>query len=344
MGQPSSPFNLRGPPAERPAETEQIDDSQISAAYTLLLQQPGLDLPAFAAELGCSTDGVRAILDRLTTLALLRRGPNDQGGLEAVSPIIAMQQLITREQFFLSERHQFLQQSHDTFFSILKSYSPGADGEASPPITEQLVDLPAIRRRLEELAVYAKAEVLSFSPVAYNPTVTRAASRPLDLAALRRGVRMQTLYLDTLAFEPAALEYARDLVAAGAEVRLVPSLPMRLIVVDRTTAVAPSDPADATAGALIIRHPGLLMALRALFDVYWQQGRALPMIGDARADSTVAERAVLRLLATGAKDEAVARQLGISVRTMRRTVADLMVRAKVDSRFALGVYAAANWL
>ncbi|MFE7408952.1 response regulator transcription factor [Streptomyces laurentii] len=57
------------------------------------------------------------------------------------------------------------------------------------------------------------------------------------------------------------------------------------------------------------------------------------------------EREVLRMLANGDKDETVARALGISVRTERRMVADLLARTGASSRFELGVKAAkAGWV
>ncbi|WP_250280907.1 LuxR C-terminal-related transcriptional regulator [Frankia sp. CiP1_Cm_nod2] len=57
------------------------------------------------------------------------------------------------------------------------------------------------------------------------------------------------------------------------------------------------------------------------------------------------ERLLLRLLSLGAKDEAAARHLGVSVRTVRRMIADLMRRMGARSRFQAGILAAKkDWL
>ena len=48
---------------------------------------------------------------------------------------------------------------------------------------------------------------------------------------------------------------------------------------------------------------------------------------------------LLRLLATGCKDETAARELGISVRTLRRRVAKLMADLQVETRLQLGAEA-----
>lgn len=54
---------------------------------------------------------------------------------------------------------------------------------------------------------------------------------------------------------------------------------------------------------------------------------------------------MLRLLAAGLTDEAVARRLDVSVRTLRRVTADLMERLEARSRFQAGYLAATRgWL
>ena len=61
--------------------------------------------------------------------------------------------------------------------------------------------------------------------------------------------------------------------------------------------------------------------------------------------STAASRAstsaafLLQQLAAGAKDEQIARTLGLSLRTVRRRVADLMIELGADTRFQAGVEA-----
>ena len=59
-------------------------------------------------------------------------------------------------------------------------------------------------------------------------------------------------------------------------------------------------------------------------------------LGEARPEL---RRFLLRLLATGQKDEQIARALGMSLRTVRRRIADLMTELGADSRFQAGVEA-----
>lgn len=300
-------------------------ESSIGAAYATLLAHPELDLPEFARKVGCTPEEAALVLDRLAELSLIGPGPT------AINPVFAMQQILGRER----DRQRQLQETYSTLSSALSDYATRPTG--ADPHTERIAGLAAVRQRLEGLAAQSTREVVSFSPGAVNPTDTRAAGRPLDLDALRRGVRMRTLYLDVVTYDPAALTYAAELVEAGAQIRVVPELPLRLIVVDRTIAVVPVDPANGTAGALVLRDPGTVTALLALFEAYWATGRDLtaPCAGCGPV-----ELSILRLLATGAKDEAVARQLGLSVRTVRRGIAELMEQLRAGSRFELGARAA----
>ncbi|OHV47242.1 hypothetical protein BCD48_19545 [Pseudofrankia sp. BMG5.36] len=64
-----------------------------------------------------------------------------------------------------------------------------------------------------------------------------------------------------------------------------------------------------------------------------------PGDGDDNAPPSPAELLLLQLLADGAKDESAARSLGVSVRTVRRMVADLMRRLEARSRFQAGILA-----
>lgn len=52
------------------------------------------------------------------------------------------------------------------------------------------------------------------------------------------------------------------------------------------------------------------------------------------------DRALLHALARGGKDEIVARRLGMSTRTFRRRLMNLMIRLDVTSRFQAGAKAA----
>ncbi|WP_412543286.1 LuxR C-terminal-related transcriptional regulator [Longispora sp. K20-0274] len=315
------------------------EDSEIPTVYSLLLKCPELDAQQLARMLGRTEDHVHTVLAQMSDLSLLHDHHDGAKAPMAAHPVLAMQHLIAQEQAALDERTQHLHRSFAALSSALPQYAAEFAQYADPRLCERIEGISAVRHRLQELAVNAREEVLSFNPTAANPTATRAASRPLDLAVLDRGVRMRRIYPENISREASAWEYAKRLTQAGAEVRVAPSVPLRLLIVDQEVGVVPLNPDNPESGAIVAREPGLLTALVALFESYWPRGRTLADLdGDSGACSPL-ERSILRLLGTGAKDEAVARQLGLSVRTVRRSIADLMDRLQATSRFALAIRA-----
>jgi DNA-binding NarL/FixJ family response regulator len=70
--------------------------------------------------------------------------------------------------------------------------------------------------------------------------------------------------------------------------------------------------------------------------------RVTSLGGDQREEG---QRDILELLMLGAKDEAIARHLGVSLRTVRRRVADLMDDLGTGTRFQAGMEAVRRgWL
>ncbi|HCU95486.1 MAG TPA: LuxR family transcriptional regulator [Actinobacteria bacterium] len=137
------------------------------------------------------------------------------------------------------------------------------------------------------------------------------------------------------------------LAALGALVRTAPRVPPVLMICDQQAALIPLEPAGPGTGAVHVREPAIVAALAATFASTWQA--ATPLAGThppaGPADLTASERALLRLLAGGLTDDAAARRLGVSARTVRRQVAVLMAKLGAASRFQAGRKAAERgWL
>lgn len=154
--------------------------------------------------------------------------------------------------------------------------------------------------------------------------------------AVRAGRSVRAIY-------PArALQEAPDVLIGrarvGEQIRVVPEVHTRLAVVGTGRAMIPDPPGVANDRRLVIRQGGLVEMLVAYFDALWDTAAAVPRLesGDARPDL---RRLLLTQLAAGAKDEQIARTLGMSLRTVRRRIHGLMSDLGVDTRFAAGVEA-----
>lgn len=127
----------------------------------------------------------------------------------------------------------------------------------------------------------------------------------------------------------------------GAQIKIsATSLPNETIIIDRRVMILAG--ADSPAGReyTITTSPTLVGGVHALFQAAWETAtdfRAF-LRGD-RPHLDAAGRTILRTLGTGVTDQSAARQLGLSLRTYRRRVADLLVELDADSRFQAGLRA-----
>jgi DNA-binding CsgD family transcriptional regulator/sugar-specific transcriptional regulator TrmB len=314
-------------------------DSVSEAVYRSMLAHRDWGVAEIAEHLHCSESGVRESLDRLADLALLRRSRERSGQLLPVSPEAGLQLLLRRQKADLLQRQQRFAENEAEVSRLV------ADLAATRPVTtddgtEQLDGIDAIQSRLEELAHRATSECLSLMPGGGQSAESLAASRPLDDHMLRHGVAVLTVYLDSVRNDTPTLGYVRWLTELGGEVRTAPTLPLRMVLFDREVALVPIDPENTRRGAIQITVPGVITALVATFEQVW--AGAIPIGDESKhvgAELTPQERELLRLLSKGLTDQVAARRLGISLRTERRMMAEIMRRLSAHSRFEAGIRA-----
>ena len=91
-----------------------------------------------------------------------------------------------------------------------------------------------------------------------------------------------------------------------------------------------------------VRQRGIVEVVTSYFEELWR--RALPA-AELEDLPNAERRLLLAELASGAQDEQIARRLGVSLRTVRRRVAELLEELGATSRFEAGVEAARRaWL
>jgi DNA-binding CsgD family transcriptional regulator len=190
---------------------------------------------------------------------------------------------------------------------------------------------------LAELLASAEDEVIAMSSLSpAGPTL-----RPREV---KHGVRYRAIFPDHARTTPTIGRHLGALSLAGVAVRTIPHVPMNMIVIDGSVTVLP---ADTTNGSVaVLRLTSVVATALELFERIWPD--AVPLADSDlpdEADLSLREQEMLRLLALGATDEVAAAHLDISVRTVRRMVAQIMNRLGARSRFQAGVKAAdRGWL
>lgn len=319
-------------------------DERTEIVYRMMLTNHRWGVRELAKQLDMSEDELRAALDRLTDLRLLIESAT-LGEVAPVSPVVGLQSLLRRRQEELDRRQEEVERCRIAITSVLDEYSDlYADSQRRH--AEQLIGIDAIQARIEDLAAQATFECLTFNPGGAQSATSLEASKPLDQSVIRRGVGMRTVYLDSVRNDSVTADYADWLTGLGGEVRTVPALPVRMLLIDRRIALVPVDPANTRKGAVQLTGAGVVAGLVALFELVW--GGATPMGASAERNEqglTGQERELLRLLADGSTDAGAAARLGLSLRTVRRMMADLMERLDARGRFAAGLQAGKRgWL
>lgn len=309
------------------------------SVYRMMLKQPSWGVAEIARGLGMDPAAVRGALDDLADLSLLRSSAHTPGRVRPVGPELGLSTLLARKQAALSRQEQEVAEGRAAMAAWVVEFAP-THASADDSDVEHLNGIDEVRDRVELLADEATREALSFMPDGAQSAASMAASRALDERALCRGVRLRTVYLDSVRNDHASLRYAQWMTELGGETRTTPSLPLRMLVVDETVAVIPADPDRPGPDAVVLHGRGVVSALVALFEQVW--ANAVPLAPTPRGCTdrlSRQEHELLRILALGHTDEAVARKLGVSLRTVRRMMAEIMARAQAKSRFQAGIRA-----
>ncbi len=272
----------------------------------------------------------------LVDTGLLRPDPGDPHWLVPVQPSEAVADLVRPLERELSEYRRFAAALAGT----VEQLTTFAQGETASPLLTVWKGKDEIEAALLRALDDATEEFLAIQPASGRPNRTAekiraTAQRVRELH--ERGVTQQTLYNHTYRHHPATLAYLDGLKDTGLEVRTMEETAERLLIIDRAVAFVPAQPDRET--ALEIRHPGLVWYLVSVFERFWQIAvpweRPVPY-RDTPPGITGVQQKIAQLLVEGHLDEAIARRLGMNVRTCRGHIARLSTALGSDSRTQLG--------
>lgn len=301
--------------------------------YRELLRRPATAPESIADRSGLVTPELAAAVDRLVEAGLVRRA---HGSVVAVPPDRLLSDLVDAETGRLREIFGRLEAVRAALPSLMSDQStPALSGQEAWVESAPFAD---VARVLRELATTSTGDLLWIRPDRWHIEAGRHAD---DLVKeLVPAGRVSRVIYPARVFEEAP-ETVRSRAAVGEDVRVLASLPTRLGVFGTSAAVIQEDSPSGLGRLLVLRHPSLVELVTILFDLLWERALNVPGL-DGRllsADRVATRRLLLEQLAHGAKDEQIARALGLSLRTVRRRVADLMVELDAGSRFQAGVEA-----
>jgi DNA-binding CsgD family transcriptional regulator len=318
-------------------------DSDAELVYRMLLDHPQGGAHGLAARLVWPDHRVAAAIDRLTGLALVQPDADAPGRIRPINPETSLTKLLLQEKELI-DRQQEIAAGKAALARVIADCN--MDRFELGGEVRELDGLDEIRAEIARQANACVSDMAVFAPDGGQRSDTLDAARPLDESLLSRGVRVRYVWLDSARNHQTTVAYGRWICELGGAVRTTPQLPPRMIIYDRRVAIVPIDPEVTGGGALVIRVPGAVLSLYNLFKREWRE--AVPLSVNGRRDHNglkPQERAVLELLLAGLTDDAMARKLAVSVRSVRRVTAGLMQRLGASSRFQAGALAAARgWI
>ncbi|MES4887364.1 LuxR family transcriptional regulator [Streptomyces sp. NPDC096012] len=219
--------------------------------------------------------------------------------------------------------------------------SGGAGGEGAPtPGTVRYLDgAAAVRDAVDEALWRARHEILVAQPDGPGPGTGPDGVHAVLRDPLARGVAMRALFQHSSRFSEPTKKYVQGVMEYGVEVRTLPEFFDRLIVVDGGTAFIPGG--ERRPGAVLVRDRAVVAFLGDVFEKAWVRAGRFPFRPVRAADAAGevvpdTRRAIKSLLIEGCSDKAIARRLGLSLRSVQGHIAALRDQYGAQHRFQLG--------
>jgi DNA-binding CsgD family transcriptional regulator len=306
-------------------------------AYRAALRSPGSDLASLGSTTGRSPDRLRADLEPLVALDLVRIIGDV---VQPEPPSFALRKIVARESRRLADTARSLELAESMVHRYVTEHR-AAQRVEQEPLTIDVIPARQLIDVLETLVPTTTGEMLFLRPDQWHLPDGQQMDEYV-IEALRAGRASRVIYpLEILERPVVSLERRAR---AGEQVRVLRNVPSRMAVFGHAAVVLPDRWGDPEmVSALLLREPSVVTACRALFDLLWSRGSTVPSF---HVDGNeTGRRQLMELLSRGAKDEQISRALGLSLRTVRRRVAAMMVELGVDTRFQAGMEAVRRgWL
>jgi predicted DNA-binding transcriptional regulator len=303
--------------------------------YRVYLAKSDGTAAEMATGLGTTPSRVRRAVTRLVDVGLLRR--EGHGQYRPVSPQTALSALLARRR---AETEAAFTAVWDTVDDLAGEYRASRLQEDPTGLVEVITGEDEITLRVAELMQSVRTHFWVLDRPPYLGVYTPELEEELTMDLLGRGVDIRSVYTPEALAPTGRLEVLTGLARRGEQARILPALPFRLRIMDRRVALVALE-AGRYDRIAVVHRSGLLDALLELFDAYWQ--RAQPIVATAAAapgGPAPEDLLLLKMLQAGYKDQAIARQLGMSARTVTRRIAAIASGLGLDTRFQVGAEAA----
>jgi hypothetical protein len=240
----------------------------VLAAYDRLLAAGGCPKDEAEAFAG-GKDRTQALTDR-GMAHVLPHSPAGPAQLQAAPPDLALQGVLVDLQTRLLRGQELLLDGHHRLAGA-QAWRCADDAAQIPGhLVKVMLDRAEISERSAALINTARKDWMTLENLDTEMPLT-ADFAQASLPGFRGRVRCRSIYAAEVMDHPVGRRLVHTCAEAGEQARLLPDVPMKMKLADRTAALLPLTPAG-TVGALLIRAPVITAALREYFELLWEKG------------------------------------------------------------------------
>ncbi len=310
-------------------------DAAEESIYLALVRQPWMPHAELAARLGLTGEELTRGLLALENKGLVARSIEDGATYLPSAPDLAIEALV-------HAREEELKRLQLVGRQLASEYRLSSQARNPVELAEVLVGPDAVFQRADQISLGVRYEVLNVDRPPYRrqdgPRVAEA-----ELRHLRAGIVYRTIYDQAVLEIPGYLDMILTYIEAGEQARVIASAPFKLDIYDRSVCLMSlnSEERERIESAIVVHESPLLAAVMLAFEHLWASAHPLSPAGDVSTGPPLDARTrrVLTMLVAGMKDAAIARQLGITERTVRRHVDIIMTEMHAGTRFQAGAEA-----
>lgn len=329
------------------SEVDLLDvNTLLGRLYTALIAQPALTAAGAAEATGLPVDEVAAGLASLQRSGFARAEVTATDTYwDAEPPELHIDRLLDAEEQRMIRQRRASQQ-------LTRQYWLARRDSARYAGLEIIRGEKTFAERFALVLASANTELRSCNRPPFLTSVDSVTMEKIteeQARFVRAGVSVRSVWWHGLFDDPIISRTALKMMDDGEQSRvLAADLPLKMVIADDQRAIVYLDTDEYDDPVHLLVYPsGLLRTLSRIFETVWSISVPLSRTRGATRDEPIneRERSILAMMAAGATDATIARNLDISQRTVLRVIADLCRRLGAQTRFQAGVQAARRgWL
>lgn len=318
-------------------------DEADEQVYRALIETSSASVTELTRVTGLAPSRIRSTLKSLESLGLASRSSGKTLRYMASPPDVALEVLILA-------RQEQLQRVRAVAAGLTEHFREAHKQKQAINVIEVVEGADAVAQRVRQMEVMAQTSVMVFDKPPYldAPPDAGPPENREEQDLLERGVVCRAIYSHE-SLRLTGVATIHQMMTKGEQARVWHEVPAKLQIVDNRIAAVPVVVSNRVEAAALIHPSPLLDLLIAVFESYWERSLPISSVTQQQGVEEIAgenvapsddQRKLVTLLLAGLTEEAIASQLSVDARTVRRRINKMFDTLGAETRFQAGVQAA----